>query len=56
MAYDNQPMVTLEEKHRWLPRAAAAGEIVVFGHDPTCDGAKLRMENGSVAVEREVTL
>ena len=56
MAYDNQPLVTLAEKHRWLTRAAEAGEIVVFGHEPSCDAAVLRIENGSVVVQREVTL
>lgn len=34
MAYDNRPLVTLEEKKRYLSRAAREGWRVVFEHDP----------------------
>lgn len=34
MGYDLQPLVTLEEKRQYLPRAAAEGWFVVFMHDP----------------------
>ncbi len=34
MSYDLYPLETLEEKKRWLPRAAAEGWLCVFEHDP----------------------
>ena len=52
MAYDNQPLVTLEEKQRWLSAAADRGDIVVFGHDPSCDAAVLRREQDAVVIAR----
>jgi glyoxylase-like metal-dependent hydrolase (beta-lactamase superfamily II) len=56
MAYDNQPLVTLEEKLGWLPAAAERGDAVVFGHDPDCDAAILRRDQCAVAIAREVDL
>lgn len=34
MGYDLYPMTTLENKKRWLPRAAAEGWLCIFEHDP----------------------
>lgn len=34
MAYDNNPLITLEEKKRLLPKAAEENWILVFEHDP----------------------
>jgi len=34
MGYDNNPLITLEEKKRLLPQAAADKWILVFEHDP----------------------
>ena len=56
MAYDNQPLVTLAEKHRWLPLAADNGDVVVFGHDPECDAAVLRREGDVIVIDREIDL
>jgi len=58
MAYDNQPLDTLAEKQEWLPRAARDGDIVVFGHEATCDGAILRVDedHDAVVIEREINL
>lgn len=56
MAYDNQPLVTFEEKQEWLPAAAERGDVVVFGHDPTTDGALLRVEDDNVVIEEHVDL
>ena len=33
MAFDLEPMKTLEAKKRWIPRAAAGGWLCVFEHD-----------------------
>lgn len=42
MAYDNQPLVTIEEKKEWLGRAADEGWNVVFQHDPRLPLARVR--------------
>jgi len=34
MALDLYPMTTLEQKKLWIPRAAEAGWMVIFQHDP----------------------
>ena len=34
MSYDLYPLTTLENKKRWLPRAAAENWLCVFEHDP----------------------
>jgi hypothetical protein len=39
-------MLTLENKHKWLPRAAREGWTVVFGHDPHMPAAKLHEQKG----------
>ena len=41
MAYDNQPLVTMEEKAEILSRAADEGWIFAFEHDPTVSGRKV---------------
>lgn len=56
MAYDNQPLRTYEEKQTWLPRATERGDLVVFGHDPVCDAARLRAEDDDVVIAEKVDL
>jgi glyoxylase-like metal-dependent hydrolase (beta-lactamase superfamily II) len=56
MAYDNEPLVTLAEKKSWLPRAAADGDVVVFGHDPACDAVRLQGGEAGVTVAAELDL
>lgn len=41
MSYDLYPLLTLENKRRWLPRAAAEGWLCVFEHDPELPLGKL---------------
>jgi glyoxylase-like metal-dependent hydrolase (beta-lactamase superfamily II) len=41
MSYDLYPMKTLENKQRWLPRAAAEGWLSIFEHDPETPFARL---------------
>lgn len=49
MAYDLRPLVTLEEKRRLLGRAAEAGWILFFEHDPNLAAARLaRTDKGIV--------
>ncbi len=56
MAYDNQPLRTLDEKRRWLSGAAERGDVVVFGHDPVIDAATLRRDADTVVIDREIEL
>ncbi len=42
MAYDLEPLVTLEQKKHWLTRAAAEGWRLVFEHDPVVACARAR--------------
>ncbi len=41
MGYDLYPVTTLENKKRWLPRAAEEGWLCVFEHDPEVPLARL---------------
>ena len=41
MGYDLYPLITLESKKRWLPRAAAEGWLCVFEHDAETPFARL---------------
>lgn len=41
MGYDLYPVTTLENKKRWLPRAADGGWLCVFEHDPEIPLARL---------------
>jgi glyoxylase-like metal-dependent hydrolase (beta-lactamase superfamily II) len=47
MAYDLQPLVTMDEKRVLLARAAASGEILVLEHDPSCEAVRVGAEGGS---------
>lgn len=53
MAYDNEPLVTLQEKERLLGRAAREGWILVLEHDPETAAVRLGSADGvPSAVER----
>ncbi len=41
MGYDLYPVTTLENKQRWLPRAAEGGWLSIFEHDPEVPLARL---------------
>ena len=41
MGYDLYPVTTLENKKRWLPRAAEEGWLAIFEHDPVTPFARL---------------
>lgn len=41
MGYDLYPVTTLENKKRWLPRAAEEGWLAIFEHDPDVPLARL---------------
>lgn len=44
MGYDLYPVTTLENKKRWLPRAAEEGWLAIFEHDPEVPIARLAAE------------
>lgn len=44
MGYDLFPVTTLENKKRWLPRAAEAGWLAIFEHDPETPVGRLVAE------------
>jgi glyoxylase-like metal-dependent hydrolase (beta-lactamase superfamily II) len=44
MGYDLYPVTTLENKKRWLPRAAEEGWLAIFEHDPQVPVARLAAE------------
>ena len=46
MAYDAEPDRTVDNKRRWLSRAAAAGWWIVFGHDAETPVARLELREG----------
>ena len=52
MAFDLEPMKTLEEKQRWIPRAAAGEWLCIFEHDPDEPlGRIIEVAPGRYAVE-----
>jgi len=53
MAFDLEPMVTLEQKERWLTEAAERGWLLVFAHDPTIAAARARSSRRGVGCELE---
>jgi len=56
MAYDNNPMVTLEEKKRLLPRAADGNWILVFEHDPFRAAGTIELTDKGYHLKDEINL
>ncbi|HYL47719.1 MAG TPA: MBL fold metallo-hydrolase [Candidatus Limnocylindrales bacterium] len=51
MGYDLYPMMTLENKKKWLPIVAREGWIALFCHDPKIPAAYLRERDGQYEPE-----
>lgn len=51
MAYDLYPLTTLENKKRWIPRAAREGWLALFAHDPQIPAARLNEKRGRFVAE-----
>ena len=51
MGYDLYPMMTLENKKRWIPQVANEGWLALFGHDPAVQAGYLRERDGKWEVE-----
>lgn len=48
MAYDHQPLATLEEKKILLAEALEGGWVLVFEHDPLVEACRLQEKDGRV--------
>ena len=56
MAFDLNPLLTLEEKRELLARAGVDEWTVVFGHEPGCPAGQVRFEEGRFRVVEEIEL
>ena len=57
MGYDLEPVRTLETKRNLWTRAAAERWLLLFGHDPGCDGAFIAADQkGGFSVEKKIRL
>ena len=56
MAYDNNPMFTLQEKKRILPLAARENWILVFEHDPYRAAGTVELTDKGYRLKEEITL
>jgi glyoxylase-like metal-dependent hydrolase (beta-lactamase superfamily II) len=54
MAYDNQPMVTIEEKQRWLRQLVENQWILFFEHDVNHTGATAKLKEKGFILDREI--
>jgi glyoxylase-like metal-dependent hydrolase (beta-lactamase superfamily II) len=48
MGYDLYPLMTLENKKKWVPEIAQRGWLALFGHDPKIPAARLRESGGKI--------
>jgi len=51
MGYDLYPMMTLENKRRWIPQVVREGWIALFAHDDRVRAAYVRERNGQWETE-----
>lgn len=56
MGYDNNPLITLEEKKRILPQAVEENWILVFEHDPLCKAGTVQKTEKGFRLKEEVSL
>jgi hypothetical protein len=56
MGYDNNPLITLEEKKRYLPRAAEENWILVFEHDPFRSAGTVELTDKGYRLKEEIAL
>lgn len=52
MGYDLYPLTTLENRRKWLPRAAREGWTVIFPHDPKTPAVRLHDHETKLEFER----
>jgi glyoxylase-like metal-dependent hydrolase (beta-lactamase superfamily II) len=51
MGYDLYPLITLENKKKWLPQASREGWLVIFGHEPKTPAGYLRPKDDKFVLE-----
>jgi glyoxylase-like metal-dependent hydrolase (beta-lactamase superfamily II) len=51
MAYDLYPLITLENKRKWIPEIARTGTIALFAHDPKVPAARLHQRDDRIEIE-----
>jgi glyoxylase-like metal-dependent hydrolase (beta-lactamase superfamily II) len=56
MAFDLNPLLTLQEKKELLARAVLEGWVLVFEHDPEIEAAKVEYADGQYRMAEEVAL
>jgi glyoxylase-like metal-dependent hydrolase (beta-lactamase superfamily II) len=56
MAYDNNPLITMNEKSRLLPRAVDEKWILFFEHDPYRHAASVSLTDKGFRMKEEVTI
>lgn len=56
MAYDNHPLITMEEKNRILPRAVKEEWILFFEHDPLCEAATVIQTDKGFKKNQEISI
>jgi glyoxylase-like metal-dependent hydrolase (beta-lactamase superfamily II) len=54
MAYDNEPLKTIEEKRTWLDRAVERGTILFYEHDPDMAACRIHKRNGDFEAGEEI--
>jgi glyoxylase-like metal-dependent hydrolase (beta-lactamase superfamily II) len=54
MGFDLYPMVTLENKRKWLAEIARRGWLTLFGHDVKMPAARLQEADGKITEEAAV--
>jgi len=56
MAYDTRPLLTLDEKQKFLPEAAAGDYLLYFEHDPTVEMVSLQTTEKGVREREQLRL
>jgi glyoxylase-like metal-dependent hydrolase (beta-lactamase superfamily II) len=56
MAYDNNPLVTIEEKNRIISEAVKEEWILFFEHDPLCEAATVIQTDKGFKKGREISI
>lgn len=56
MGYDTRPLITLEEKKLFMPKAAAEGYILFFEHDPVNECCTLQQTERDTRLDKVSTI
>jgi glyoxylase-like metal-dependent hydrolase (beta-lactamase superfamily II) len=51
MGYDLYPLMTLQNKKKWIPEAVRGNWLVIFGHDARTPAGHLREKDGAAVLE-----